>query len=619
MDLMRLISIAGSLSDQQLATALRGGEMPAYIAASEIQRRKDLRDRAQTEPPSVMEEFTAPVEGFANGGGLYPIYRGLPAGYNPGIDPEYDMFIRPDWGVGNFAMTPPEAAPQPQAQATGQEAQPQQQGGGGSGIMDFVSQVVPRIPGLGDELYEGVSDLFGLDRPRVLPEEEMALAASQVPSAMPVVDFFGSEFGYVPVESLPQAWQQVAPQGVIMDPTGAAAQLGAGNGAVTTQVAQLPDAPAIDMAQAPQAPSIEGAGGSFWTNPLDLPSSMMTAEGINIGQIGGADVATGLMNAGAGAFGSYAGSTLAKPGGEAGAAIGGTLGAALGGWLLGPVGAALGGLAGSGIGGQVGPAPTIGANFSSMGTFDPQGRIVWGPAGGDNGGTAENAQSFANWFSDAVAREAADRGYVFNPNMSGAGVRVGAYGNFSRTGETPGGFFYDIANSGDAFGGSPENYALRPGGLLAGEGIAQWPGGPMGEDQAATMARNAMADMVARGVYVPVGQEGPGRERLAQSIGADYGFYTPGSSFEDALAQRNWYVGTHLAQQQENARLAEAQRAAAEAQAVRGVPPPVAGQRTDVAGPEWNAGYYNEGVFFPTENPYATEPGYVPYVDTSGG
>lgn len=353
-----------------------------------------------------------------------------------------------------------------------------------------------------------------------------------------------------------------------------------------------------------------GLTGSLGRNPLTGADLVTDIAGF------GGGLAGGLMSSqvpwasqGYGAIGHQAGSTA---GGIAGGAL---LGSALGplGALFGAFGGALmGGLGGAGAGSQIGPAPTIGRNFSGFGSFDPTGNIVWAGFGGDNGGTGADAQGFGDWFTQALAQEAASRGYAFNPAAAGTSIRVGGYDNFSRRGETPGGYFYDLAAPGATFGGSPENYALRPGGLLSGGGIAGWDGGAFGPQQANAFTTNVLADLVARGVYAPAGQSGPDLGQIAGTFGADYGFYTPGVSFEDALAARNWYIGTHLAQQQENARLAAAQQALIASQ-------PTPGQY-DWSGNNPNQmGYWNEGQFFPTENPYATPAGYVPPVDTSGG
>jgi hypothetical protein len=533
-------------------------------------------------------------------------------------------------------------------------------GAGGGGGMNLLSLLPMALGALGylPEAYNAVERLLGGGEeelplpPEFLTEEQAILAnggfGGAVPTFTPSFDFASGTFGPLgsPVRTgfalaedmasggmgaVPDwlAQGRIMPEGVTVDPVASAALLEG-----------VPE-PMYAFGADPRFAAAGGADGfgalgatedAFRSVSAPTGALSSLTDDPFYGMLGtdpifGTDLATGIAGLGGGLVGGLMSSQVpwarqgyGAIGQQVGSAAGGIGAGALMGSAFGPIGtlfgafggALMGGLGGAGAGSQIGPAPTIGRNFSGFGSFDPTGNIGWAGFGGDNGGTGADAQGFGDWFTQALAQEAASRGYAFNPAAAGTSIRVGGYDNFSRRGETPGGYFYDLAAPGATFGGSPENYALRPGGLLSGGGIAGWDGGAFGPQQANAFTTNVLADLVARGVYAPAGQSGPDLGQIAGTFGADYGFYTPGASFEDALAARNWYIGTHLAQQQENARLAAAQQALIASQ-------PTPGQY-DWSGNNPNQmGYWNEGQFFPTENPYATPAGYVPPVDTSGG
>lgn len=500
-------------------------------------------------------------------------------------------------------------------------------GGGGLGGGSNLLAMLPALLGAAQYLpdaYRAISDLLGGTQDSELPLPPELRPPPEIPNAAPfgTSDAFGQLWG---VEVQPGLYQTYNSYG---QPVGSIDMQTLGPGGMDL-MDDIGDLGGIDpeFLQSMSAP--EGAFQSV-SAPTGALSSLTDDPFYGVlgtDPIFGTDLATGIAGLGGGLVGGLMSSQVpwarqgyGAIGQQAGSAAGGIGAGALMGSAFGPIGtlfgafggALVGGLGGAGVGSQIGPAPTIGRNFSGFGSFDPTGNIGWAGFGGDNGGTGADAQGFGDWFTQALAQEAASRGYAFNPAAAGTSIRVGGYDNFSRRGETPGGYFYDLAAPGATFGGSPENYALRPGGLLSGGGIAGWDGGAFGPQQANAFTTNVLADLVARGVYAPAGQSGPDLGQIAGTFGADYGFYTPGASFEDALAARNWYIGTHLAQQQENARLAAAQQALIASQ-------PTPGQY-DWSGNNPNQmGYWNEGQFFPTENPYATPAGYVPVVDTSGG
>lgn len=275
----------------------------------------------------------------------------------------------------------------------------------------------------------------------------------------------------------------------------------------------------------------------------------------------GGDLATGIAGLGGGALGGWisaqnpwtregyggvgqqAGAGLGGIGG--GMAAGAMMGAGLGplGMFAGALGGAfLGGQAGGGIGSQIGPQPTIGRNFSTIGTFGGDGNIYWGQGGGDNGGTADDANAFSNWFGQNLLQQAAAQGLAFNPNMEGVQFNVGGYDQWNRNPSLGGvgGFFYD-----PYLGGSPENYALRPMGEtfggLGGPGFS--PDQAFGADMTGAFTNNVLADLTARGVFTQAGAAQPGRDFYQSTWGADLGSYAPGMSFQDAFGQRQGAIG----------------------------------------------------------------------------
>ena len=256
------------------------------------------------------------------------------------------------------------------------------------------------------------------------------------------------------------------------------------------------------------------------TNWLGIPAEATTVADMGLGSVGGLDLATSAAYLPAYVF-SRGTSSFAKPGGELGGQIGTGLGMTLGGLVGGPWGAAAGAIAGGAIGGQIGAPPTIGRNFSSIGTIGGDGNIYWGNSGGDNGGTGEDATGFSNWFGSNLLQQAAQQGLTFNPQMAGAQFRVGAYDNFSRGGPSPaGGYFYTP----DAVGGSPENYALRPSDDFANN--------PYSSDQANAFTTSVLADLAARGVFTQPGATQPGMDYWNQSQGTPLGWYgAPGGAY----------------------------------------------------------------------------------------
>ena len=271
---------------------------------------------------------------------------------------------------------------------------------------------------------------------------------------------------------------------------------------------------------------LAGVTGASTTNWAGVPLEATQVSDMGLGSVGGMDLATSLAYVPAAVFGRGT-SSFAKPGGELGGQIGSALGGVLGGVIGGPWGAAAGTIAGGAIGGQIGPNPTIGGNFSSIGTFDGSGGLNWGNAGGDNGADGSDASSFANWFAPTLQQQAAAQGYGFNPNMAGAQIRVGGYDNPSRSMQAPGGYFYDITNQGGSFGGDPDRYALRPSSDFANDAYSP--------TQANAFTTNVLADLIARGVYTQGGQAGPDQGYLGSTLGANYGWYgAPGGDYNAA-------------------------------------------------------------------------------------
>lgn len=294
-----------------------------------------------------------------------------------------------------------------------------------------------------------------------------------------------------------------------------------------------------------------GQPGTLFNNPLGLGAEAVTTAPGALGSVGGFDVLANAAYIPAGII-AHGSQTLAKPGGEMGAQIGAGIGTLIGTVVGGPWGAALGALAGGGIGGQIGAAPTIGTNFGATGTFNPDGTLSFGGFGGDNGGDAATAQGFADWFGSNLLQQAGQQGLQFNPNMAGVDFNIGGFGNFSRIGTTPGGFFFDPMR-----GASPENYALRPGGFSS----------AFSPQQANEFTTAVLADLAARDVFTAGGQ-GRGRDFYNSTLGAPLDWYSYGGegsaapgTFGDILAQRQSAIGGWLGQQQQAAAAENAARA----------------------------------------------------------
>ncbi len=318
------------------------------------------------------------------------------------------------------------------------------------------------------------------------------------------------------------------------------------------------------VAPASWSGAIEAAGGfdnavSAGTLPTDLGLTGALGEVPLLG-----DLATGGLDILGGAAGGWIASQpfqdSNRPYAQTGQQIGSLAGGIIGQTLI-PIpglgaaaGAAIGGLIGGQGGGLIGPEATIGRNFSSMGTLGGDGNIYWGPTGGDNGGTGQDASAFANWFASDLQRQAAAQGYAINPNMAGTQIRVGGYDNFSRDMQSPaGGYFYDVAPNGGEFAGTPQNYALRPSDDFAYN--------PYSREQATAFSTNVLADLVARGVYTPGGAASYDAGYLPSTLGADYGWYgSPtgdysqieygGGDFQNVLAGRQNAIQGYLNEQQ---------------------------------------------------------------------
>lgn len=310
--------------------------------------------------------------------------------------------------------------------------------------------------------------------------------------------------------------------------------------------------------------AIEAAGGfenavAAGTLPTDFGMTGALGELPMLG-----DIATGGLDLLGGAAGGWIAAqpfqNSNRPYAQTGQQIGSLAGGIIGQILI-PIpglgaaaGAAIGGLIGGQGGGLIGPEATIGRNFSSMGTLGGDGNIYWGPSGGDNGGTGQDASAFANWFASDLQRQAAAQGYALNPNMAGTQIRVGGYDNFSRDMQSPaGGYFYDVAPNGGEFAGTPQNYALRPSDDFAYN--------PYSREQAAAFSTNVLADLVARGVYTPGGATSYDSGYLPSTLGANYGWYgSPtgdysqieygGGDFQNVLAGRQNAIQGYLNEQQ---------------------------------------------------------------------
>jgi hypothetical protein len=200
----------------------------------------------------------------------------------------------------------------------------------------------------------------------------------------------------------------------------------------------------------------------------------------------GASVASNVIGPVATAIFSKAAQTLAKPGGQMGAGIGSAGGAALGllGGPLAPLTVPLGALVGGAIGGRIGPNPTVGTNFANVGTFGGDGSLQFGQGGGDNGGTAQQAQELSQMIQQTLPAFAASQGLTFNPAAAGQQFTTGFYGTGGAG--RPGGLFYAPTGS----PGAPENWAS------------------FSRDPEAYL-NTIMGDLVARGIYHPTGSAAP--------------------------------------------------------------------------------------------------------------
>lgn len=293
----------------------------------------------------------------------------------------------------------------------------------------------------------------------------------------------------------------------------------------------------VGDAVAPAAPSVPAGSGGL----LDLGAGY--DFGLT-GALGELPMVGDLALAGADLLGGYLGNLASapavnryNPNSQYGQQIGTTIGGILGSFIPVPVlgtfvGATAGGALGAAAGDQMGARPTVGPNFSALGSFGQGGDIAWTGMGGDNGGGAADAAGVAGTFENDLLALAAAQGLRFNPAMAGAQIRVGGYDNPTRGGIAPGGFFYTP----DA-GASPENYALRPN-----AGMDAY-----SPQQQATFTQAVLADLAARDVFTPTGQ-GRGLDYFGASVGAPLGFYgynTIGNggysgldSFGETLGQR---------------------------------------------------------------------------------
>lgn len=436
-------------------------------------------------------------------------------------------------------------------------------GGGGGGGGNLLASLLGGA-GLLQYLPDAYDALFGGD-PYYGPGENVFEPGStftgpggvQIPSA--ALGGIGSDWGQV----FEPGWtvDQTATQALLDAPMPAGDQFAGHAGDVVPGAA--------GASPGGWGAAIDAAGG--WdaavragTLPTDLGLSGSLGSLPGVG-----DVALGLGDLAGGLAGSWMASGAFKnsrnPNAQYGQQIGSTLGAIAGSFIPIPIlgtmaGAALGGAAGGKIGNEIGPAPTVGRNFSSIGTFGADGNLGWGNSGGDNGGTAADATGFSNWFGQNLLAMAGQNGLTFNPNMAGAQIRVGGYDNFSRRFTTPGGYFYTPDT-----GGSPENYALRP--------SDDWASGGFGADQANAFARNVLADLTARGAFIRPGEQGQGLDHWGVTQGAPLGWYgsengdysriqSGGGDFNSILGDRQGAITGWTNQQQAIAQ----QQAAAQAQ-----------------------------------------------------
>ena len=188
--------------------------------------------------------------------------------------------------------------------------------------------------------------------------------------------------------------------------------------------------------------------------------------------------------------------------------------------------------------------------------------------------------------------------------MAGAQIRVGGYDNFNRTGLSPaGGYFYDITNQGGTFGGSPEQYALRPSDDFASD--------PFSARQADAFTANVLADLASRNVFTPGGAAIGGQGDLMGTLGTGYGWYGGLGSdysqieyggsggFNDILGGRQNAITGYMNDQQQQARQAAAVANTAQGFTDQGYVPAA----FDLSQPIWfNGGIVNPGdILFPTQ------------------
>jgi hypothetical protein len=382
---------------------------------------------------------------------------------------------------------------------------------GGSPQQSFPADPTPLSDGGGSNAPQYVQDAQDM-----MHRDGLGFSPYPIPQGVPPEVFNAQEF----MHSDPGAFLGTPGPGGSLAPVDGFTAMGAAPGDFVST-----------SAPAPAQPSSGVQGGSFsaFNNPLGLPPEFMGTDPNALGSVGGYDVLASAAYLPAAIIGRGS-QTLAKRGGEMGATIGSAAGGIIGGVVGGPVGAGVGALAGGAIGGQIGPNPTIGRNFSAIGTFDGAGNPVFGSAGGDNGGDASGALGFANDFGRNLLARAGQQGFSFNPNMAGAQFRVGGYDNFSRTGQTEGGFFYTP----DTAGGSPENYALRPGGGLE----------AYSPQQQGALTDAVLADLAARDVFIPQGStSNRGLDYYGATQGAGLGWYGFGDPFSQMLYDRQANVG----------------------------------------------------------------------------
>lgn len=234
--------------------------------------------------------------------------------------------------------------------------------------------------------------------------------------------------------------------------------------------------------------------------------------------------------------------TLAKPGGEVGAAAGSAAGAAAGTAVFPGLGTAVGALLGGIAGGQIGPNPSVGGNFSAVGTLQPGGTVDFTGFGGGKGGTEEMARDFASTFAAGLPELLRQRGLEVNPAAVGQPLSVGYFGGGPRTGGRSGAFYVP---SGQA--GSPENFAAF-------------------FNDPDRYANFVLADMTARNLVRPVGSEDTNIYDVAGSQGQVAGIFkgfgpTTYEGFLDRAMQQRAIAQQQAERQQQEQATAAGQRA----------------------------------------------------------